>query len=541
MAKVRFKRAQLEKHFKLDEKTLERINLFGTPAEKVGEEIEVEIFPNRPDLLSLYGFVRAINAFMGKNTGIKNYKVAPSNYQLKVDKTVPAEWPYAYACVVKGLALDDQIIREIIQIQEKVGSTLLRNRKKGGIGVYPLDKITFPVTFKGMAPEKIKFRPLEYPDEISGKQILTKHPTGKEYGSIIENWKTFPVFVDSTNKIMSMPPIINAYVLGRVDTSTKDVFVEVTGNDAEAVKLSLIIMATSLAEMGGKIHAVECIQHNGSAEKIPNLTPTTHKVSLENVEKLLGIKLKEKEVENLLARMQLEYKAKKVQVPAWRNDILHEVDIIEDIAIAYGYERFQPIIPNIATVGEVSREYTLSKKCVEALTGLGFLETSSMHFITNEEGRKINVKKPLLVENARTEYKILRPNLLVPMLRTLSENTDAEYPQKLCEIGTIFKEDPATTTGIKEATHLIFAIAPGNYTALKQAMDYISATLNLPYQLAEATAPGFIDGRCVSIAINNKAAGYMGEVHPDTLAEWKIKMPLAIAEIDLKELFSHTK
>lgn len=537
MAKIRFKTSDVEKYLKIDEKTIEKINLFGTPAEKIGDELEIEVFPNRPDLISLQGFVRAINAFTGKRSGIPEYKVISSQYVLKAEKTLPTEWPYAYACIVKGLSLDDQKIREIIQIQEKLGSTLLRNRKKGGLGLYPLDKVSFPVTFKGMSPEKIKFRPLEYPKEINARQILASHPTGKEYAHIIEKWKTFPVFVDSNNLIMSMPPIINSHALGKIDESTRDVFVECTGNDRHAVTLALTILVTSLADMGGKIHSIECIQQDGTKEKIPSFTKKTYSLSIDNVNKLLGTKLKEKDIEEACSKMQLQYANKKVHVPSWRNDILHEVDLIEDIAIGHGYELLEPESPSIATIGEEDPKSIINKKCVETLIGLGFLETSSLHFITTDEAKKINLKKPLSVESSRTEYKILRPSLLPALLRTYSENTDAEYPQKLSEIGTVFKEDPSAETGISEASHLIFALAPGNYTSIKQILDSLNSSLGISCSLTETTQENLIPGRCASISIDKKIIGHMGEVHPDMLADWKIKMPLAIAEIDLNEIY----
>src|SRR3989344_7287397 len=166
MANITLNRKAIGEHFKLDEKTLEAINMFGTPATLTDDDLEIEVFPNRPDLISLQGFIRAMRAYLGKKQGLKKYSVKNPMQQIIVEKSIPSEWPYAIACIVRGLSINDERIKEIIDIQEKLGATLLRKRKKGGLGIYPLEKIQFPVRFVGMDPDKIKFRPLESPHEM---------------------------------------------------------------------------------------------------------------------------------------------------------------------------------------------------------------------------------------------------------------------------------------------------------------------------------------------------------------------------------------
>ncbi len=210
------------------DKLKDRISMLGTDLEKIeGNQIHVEIFPNRPDLLSEQGFARAFASFIGAKTGLQKYNVKKSGYDVNATG-LPKEWPYVVTAIVKGLKFSDEKIREIIQVQEKLGITLLRNRKKGGIGIYPLDKITPPITFTSEDPDKISFIPLEYPGEITGRQILSKHPTGREFAHICEGWKKFPIFKDSKGVIMSMPPIINSHSVGKITAGTKDVFVEAT-------------------------------------------------------------------------------------------------------------------------------------------------------------------------------------------------------------------------------------------------------------------------------------------------------------------------
>ncbi|MBS3098713.1 phenylalanine--tRNA ligase subunit beta [Candidatus Pacearchaeota archaeon] len=520
---------------KITKEIEEKISLFGTPLESLtSEKIEIEIFPNRPDLLSLHGFLRGFKAFIGKEPGLKKYKINKSENKLYAERSLPKEWPYALACIVKGLKFDDAKIKEAIDIQEKLGATLLRNRKKGGIGLYPLEKIKFPVKFIGMNPEEIKFVPLEEDREMNGFQILSKHPTGKTYAHICKDWEKFPVFVDANGAIMSMPPIINSRTLGKIDETTTEVFLEATGTNLQTVQKALSIIVTALADMGGKIFSIECVQQNKEKNNAPDLIPEKMKISLENTNRLLGLNLKEKDLEKLFSKMGIEYKNKTALIPTWRADILHEVDLMEDIAIAYGYDKLEPTMPNVSTVGEESKESKIKRKISDILTGLGMLEVSSYHLIKESELQQKN--NSIMVENSKTEYKILRPNLLIPVLRILRENKDQEYPQNIFEIGTVFSKGNEET-GIKETTNLIILSSPANFTKMKQILNTLTQTLNIDYELSEAAHKQLIVGRTASIKVNNKLIGYVGEIHPETLRQWTIKMPCAVIEISLEDIF----
>ncbi len=539
MAKIEFPRGIIEKEIKLNAKIIEKINMFGIPVESLSEEkIELEISANRPDLLSIYGFLRAFKSFLGKETGLKKYKIdtkLKNEYVIKVNKNIKEVRPYTACAVVKGLTLNNQNIEEIINLQEKLHATIGRQRKKCAIGIYPMDKIKFPINYEARKPEDINFIPLGSDKELNALQILQKHPAGKEYAELLQGYDNFPVFVDEKGKILSMPPIINSEETGRVTTSTKDVFIECSGWHKETLGIVLNIIVTTLADMGGKIYAITIKDEQELIS--PDLSPKKIKIQKENIEKLLGIELKDRDIEKLAAKMGHEYKNNYVLVPPWRADILHEVDIAEDIAIAYGYENFIPQLPNVDTIGEESKNKIINSRITELLIGLGFIETSSFHFVTEEEARKIKIDKPILIENSKTEYKILRQSLLIPILRTLSNNTNAEYPQKLCEIGAVFMHDDEHESGIKENNQLVIALTPENFTEAKQTLDYLLRMLKINYKLEEATKKGFVEGRTAEIIINNQRIGYFGEAHPNMLADWHLKMPLAIIELNLEEIY----
>ena len=540
MASVKFPRKEFEKHMKLNPEIEKKISMFGTNLESISEnEIELEILPNRPDLLSLEGFMRSFKAFIDKSSEIKyRIKANEKNKFVKVENSVSSVRPYTVCAIVKKLSFDEDKIKGIIDLQEKLHSTLGRNRKKIAIGIYPLDKISFPIKFEARKPEEIRFKPLEYDREMSGREILQKHPTGKEFAHLLQG-ELYPVFVDSKENILSMPPIINSNETGRVTTSTKEVFVECSGSDLNSLKKTLNIIVTTLADMGGEINAVE-VRYDKEKIITPNLSPDKIKVSLENINSLLGIELSEKELSKLLPKMGHEYSKGNVSVPAWRTDILHEVDVIEDVAIAYGYENIVPEIPQISTIGEESEMSIFKKSVSNLLVGLGFDEISSFHLVKPDEIALAGIpeKYRLELENSKTEYKFLRPNLMIAAMRTFAGNKDNEYPQKIFEMGTVFTPEESEKSGIKETENLVIACSPSNFTEIKQVLDYILKITGLEYTLKESNSPGFIDGRTASIIVGKKSIGYFGEIHPETLRNWNIKMPVSALEISLNDLYN---
>jgi len=546
MANIKISRKLFEKEIgKLDEKMQDRIAMFGTPLENFdNNEIELEIFPNRPDMLSYQGFKRSFLAFLGKKKGLKKYnlKKPEKDFKIIIDSSVKNIRPYTACAIVKGLKFDDEKIRELIDIQEKLHLTLGRKRKKFGIGIYPLEKIKIPITYKAMEPDKIKFIPLESEREMSGLEILQRHPTGKDYAHLLAGKANFPIFIDDNKQIMSMPPIINSKLTGKIINNTRDVFIECSGFDFELLKKCLNIIVTCLADMGGKVYQMEL--KYSKKEITPDLTSEKMKLSIENAEKTLGINLTEKQVKILLEKMGYNYNKGKVEIPAWRTDILHEIDLIEDIAIAYGYENFEPEIPKVATIGEESREEIFKRKISEILIGLGLLETSSYHLTTKrDQFEDMGIAEPktiLEVENSKTDYKILRQNLSHILMRILSENKDCEYPQKIFEIGRTFE---LKNEEIIEKENLACAIAPGNFTEQKQILNTFFKAINLEMKIEETKEvhPYFIDGRCADIFLEEKLIGKIGEIHPRILKNWKIKMPVALFEIRLEDIFKKLK
>lgn len=544
MASAKFSKKTFEKEIgKLTQEMQQKIALFGTTVENLtDEELEIDVTPDRPDLLSYQGFKRSFLAFLGKKTGLKEYKIEKplENYKLTIDSSVKDVRPHTACAIIKGLKLNDEKIKELIDIQEKLHITLGRKRKKLAIGIYPLEKITLPITYKAIEPDKIKFIPLEMDREMNGLQILQKHPAGRDYAHLLAGKSKFPIFIDAQENILSMPPIINSERTGRVTDKTKEVFVECSGFDKNSLEKCLTIIITALADMGGKIYSMDIV---GGPKKIsPTLNHEKIKVSLENSNKLLGLNLSEKEMKSCLEKMGHNYADGEAQTAAWRVDILHKVDLIEDVAIAYGYDKLDAILPKIATIGQEDKKETLKRKISNIITGLNFLEISNYHLTTMKaQFHKMGIQEKqekgyIELEESKTENNILRKDLSHYAMKIFSENMDCEYPQKIFETGKVFIKE---NDKLIEKEKLCLAQAPANFTDIKRIIEYLSRMLGLELEIktAQQNAPWFIDGRVADITLCGKIIGQTGEIHPKILRKWKIKMPVCLFELDLEPIF----
>ncbi|MEM4268089.1 MAG: phenylalanine--tRNA ligase subunit beta [Candidatus Woesearchaeota archaeon] len=526
-----------------DEELKERISMLGTDLEKIeGNEIVVEVFPNRPDMLSLQGFARAFSSFIGKSPGLKRFPVSSSNYEVIVEKNVAEVRPYTVCAVVKGIRYDDKKIKEVIMIQEKLHITYGRNRRKVAIGIYPFEKIRLPITFKAMLPEDIRFQPLEFPRVINGKQILSMHPTGREYAHLLAGKDRYPVFVDANGEILSMPPIINSHKTGKIGYDTTDVFIECSGFDLSVLEKSLNMIVCAMHEMGGEIYSMR-IHYPDKTIVTPNLEPSQHDIDLKYINKRLGLNINEKELKHLLERMGFGYENKKVLVPAYRADILHQIDFAEDIAIAYGYENFEGIIPNFATVGEEDKFEVFKSKIADSLAWLGFCEVHT-YCLTNKDFQtrlmNHNIECIELANSISHEYNVLRAWVIPSLLEVLKNNKHNEYPQNIFGYGVVFKKNEKEETGIEENERLCVALCNENadYTRARQVLDYIFRSIDVKYTVEEIEHPSFIPGRVARIFVKNKGIAYIGEIAPDILSNWQLEMPVAVFELNISELFN---
>ncbi|MBR9682989.1 phenylalanine--tRNA ligase subunit beta [Candidatus Woesearchaeota archaeon] len=523
------------------EELKDRISMLGTDLEKIEDnEIVVEVFPNRPDLLSEQGFARAFASFIGEKTGLRDYAVKRSGDKVIVDSSVDNIRPFTACAIVKKLKFDEETIREVIQIQEKLHVTFGRNRKKLAIGIYPMEKIKFPITYSAEDPNKIKFKPLEANREMTGLQVLGHHKAGREYGYLLENLDKFPVFRDATGEVLSMPPIINSDLMGKVTEETKEVFIECSGFDFEALNKCLNMIVTALAEMGGEIYSLD-LEYPQKNFVTPNLFPDKMKFNLSYANQRLGLDLTEKEAKELLEKMGYGYDQGTVLVPSYRADILHQIDLVEDIAIAYGYENFEEIIPEVATIGAEDKLEKFFRKVRDILVGLKLLEVKNYHLLNEIElnAQMLLDEEIVGLKSSTGDYNHLRNYVLPSLMKNLNENQHNEFPQNIFEIGRTFVSDKGEETGVKEKEHLSVVLCHDqvDFTEIKQILDVLMKSLGLECSVKESKHNSFIPGRVGDIMVGGKKIGVVGELSPEVLTNWDLMVPVVSLELNLEDLF----
>ncbi len=500
----------------------EKASMLGIPIETITEiDIIAEVFPNRPDLLSEEGFSRALSAFLQIKPGLREYKVNESNYKFKIDDKVKNVRPCVAQAVIKDIKITNEVLNSLMQLQEKLHITHGRNRKKVSLGLYDLDKIKFPLTYT-TKPKNFKFIPLDFKHEMTLSEILEKHPKGIEFGNLIKDFKEAPIWLDSDNQVLSMPPIINSEQT-KVTLKTKNLFIDATGIDQRAVDIALNILVAACADRNGKIYKVN---------ENPRLAPNKVNLNLKKKEKITGLKFTN--VKQLLEMMGLTIISNTILIPAYRQDIINQVDIAEELAIAYGYDNIKEEIPNISTIAQEDKFEIFKNKVANLLTGLNLIEVNTYHLINNDNQTKlmnINLDTIKILNPINLEYNSLRSWLIPSLLQVIKNNKHNHYPQNIFEISNIFNKE-------NEFSNLAILICheKANFTEIKQVLDVLFNSLSLNYDIIEIEHSSFIPGRVGSIIVNNNL-GYIGELHPEVLVNYDLDLPISILELNLTALF----
>ncbi|MFH0929605.1 MAG: phenylalanine--tRNA ligase subunit beta [Candidatus Aenigmatarchaeota archaeon] len=513
-----------------DEELEELLFLIKLEPEFDGDTIKCEMHADRPDMFSVEGVARELKGFLGLETGIKKYDITDS--KIVVSLKDPQVRPYIACAVVKDIILSDELVKSLMQIQEKLHDTLGRGREKVAIGVHDFEKVVPPLKY--MDVENETFIPLGGTQEMDVDQILTQHPKGIGYAHLVGKMR--PMLYDKEG-VISFPPIINSERT-RVTVATSSLFIDVTGTDEKAVNEAMNIMVCNIVERGGKIETV-----NIGRKRTPDLAPRDFMAEVENIDKVLGLGLSEKDIAEILERMRYSITNQrggkmKIAIPPYRTSILHLVDIIEDVAIGYGYNNIHPILPKLPSIGNQSVLTKLTSKTRDLMIGLGFQEILNF-VLTNKEnnfnrmltnGEAAEIANPL-----SSEYTICRTWLSPSLIKNLSSNMHREYPQRLFEIGNCVLLDETQETKVRIVKKLCGVVShdAANLTEMKSVVDSIVNYLGYDYQIRESQHPSFIDSRVGEIVMDDKPIGFFGEICPQVLENWKLEKPVIAFEIEL--------
>ncbi|MBI5228571.1 phenylalanine--tRNA ligase subunit beta [Candidatus Micrarchaeota archaeon] len=507
------------------------------------EEMALEITGDRPDLLSSEGVARALKGFLGMEKGAPKLRLKKSGMKIMVERSVEPVRPFVVSAVVKGIEITGGYIKGLMQLQEKLHLTHGRKRRKVAIGIHNLDVLTGDFVYKAVLPEEIEFVPLGKHTKMNLKEILEKHEKGREYAFTLEGKQLYPIILDGKGEVVSFPPIINNS-LTVVTEETRNFFLDLTGENFDAVNVALNILCHDFQDRGASIESVEVIYPNNRIIETPVVKETAMRVGFEEANKMLGIHLKALEMVELLKKQRIDAVAEggwvNTKIPCYRGDFLHPVDLIEEIAIGYGFNNFEPLAPRIFTKGSASTLTVLVNKARDLAIGAGFLETHT-YVITNENTlRKAKTsEKPVIISNpVSLDLNCLRPRITPILLEALSKNTHNDYPQRVFEAGevVVLKEGTETETQTQFNLAAVSAHAEANFSEIVSALDAIMKGLRRKYELKKTKKERFIEGRCAEIIEGGRVGGEVGEVHPLVLKEFGLTMPCASFEFKLKEV-----
>ncbi|MBW2977791.1 phenylalanine--tRNA ligase subunit beta [Candidatus Woesearchaeota archaeon] len=499
---------------------------------------------NLPYLWSVEGIARLLRGLLGKEKGIPKLEVfKESKHELIVDKSVSNVRPYIAAFIARGKKVDDNSIKMMIDLQEKFCDSYGRRRKKVAIGVYNYKKIIFPITYKATDPESIKFVPLEFKKEMTQAEILEEHPKGKDYAWILEGLGKYPLLVDNKDNVLSFPPIINSNYSGKIEIGDEDLFFEATGEDLDSVLLAANIFAQAFYERGFKVYAVD-IKYSDKKITTPYMFNESIKISGSQIKNLTGLELKENEVKKLLEKIRYGYNAGKVIIPDYRRDIMHPVDVIEDVAISYGYGNIKPEPVTIYTSGEPMKINKFIDKTREILIGLGYQEVMSP-ILSNKkilyENMNVGDFGTIEINKPMSEtYSIVRSWLLPILMDVLSKNKHVDYPQKIFEEGIITVRKKEEVKDYHRVA-LVSAHKDADFTEAKQALDLLMRLLDVKYEVVEVEHDSFIPGRVGRVIVGDVKVGFIGEISAEVLKNWDLNVPVVGFEVNLTELFEKIK
>ncbi len=547
MAIVTFELADLKLLGVSKEDVQSAVDKLGMSLESIDEsEVSIDVTPNRADMLHITGFAKAVEYLLGKKVPKEKFYSIKNNPILKVNVTgaVKKIQPFIAVAVVKNIDLSGNKLKNLVNFTEKFCDTYGRKRKKLSMGIYNFDAISGELEY-GAMPDG-EFIPLGASRKQGFREILKTHPKGIEYSGILGKTKAYPVLKDSKN-ILALIPIVNSENT-KVTAETRNLLIDITANSRNAAEQAMNLMACTAIDMGADLYPCEIVYKKKSMIT-PNLEYRRMRIRKSRAENTLGFWLQDNKIINLVNK--LGYVGAKygkytlVYVPPYRLDVLNDQDIIEDIAIAYGYDKIAPMPILGSAIGKPYRLTEYANKASVLMVGLGFSEAMN-HYLTNErlnfekiEG-EADEKSVITVAYAKTDaITMLRTTLLPSLMENLENSIHEKMPQKLFEIGKTFHLDKDK---VIERTKLAMVSehSKADYSEIKSTVErFLNFAGISDYKLAESKLKAFIDGRAADIIVKGETIGSFGEISPKVLRNFKLEEPVVAAEISVDDTYKY--
>ena len=515
-----------------------------------GNELRVQLKDtNRPDLWCTEGLARALKGY--RETKFDPYAFfsadGDADRSIEVDPKLEHIRPFVAGFECRGVTIDDDALKQLIETQERLCDNYGRGRSSIAVGIYEASDIVYPIRYEAVSPTT-RFTPLESDVEMTLDQILTDHPTGQTYTHLLKGFKHYPLLRDARDEVLSMPPIINSASLGRVEVGDSHLFIEATGTLLDHVLHTIAIFAANMADRGAEIFPVTVKYPydtpRGRAIQCPFDVTEPMSAELAKIRGMAGTDLSEDQITTALTQMGYrsieitEGRVTALSAP-YRDDLLHPVDMIEDIIIAVGYEAFEPEMPKDFTVGKSAPIEDLSDRIRNVMVGSRFQETflPILGSVENQTTRMMNEDAPVVViSNPMSEHYGCARNSLIPGLLSVEETSRrAVYPHNLFEVGEVAVKAEDEHYGTRTDTHLAAMVAfeEANLSGIQSYLEAIAYYFKFDYEIRPVDHPSYLAGRIGEVIRDGKSYGLIGELHPQVLEAWNLAVPISVFEVDL--------
>ena len=548
----------------------DELPLLGTDIDACTEEqLDIEIFPDRPDLLSGETLAFAMANFLHGAPARPDMDIQPSGITMKVDSSLRDVRPVILGAVVRGVSLPEDsegceaFIKGLMDHQEKLHFALGRRRQRASIGVHDLARLAPPFHVKTVG-EKHAFVPLAHQESMTIADILTHHPKGIEYAGLLADMTSYPLIVDADDAVLSFPPIINGDHT-TVTHNTRDFFIDVTGWDERACEASLMLVCLQLTQWGGQVESVEITTCEGDHIVSPIGSGKTHVVPEEVVQNLLGRSFTDDELQVAVQRMGGRFEGRQpapndapdrstsmavaragtsellFTMPRWRFDLLHPVDMVEELAIGHGYEDLGTDVPKATLTAQPRTDHHLRRRLRASMEGMGMMQIQSLT-LSNMDDQFVRMRwEPnhavtTITNPITVDHTVLRQHLMPGLLKLLASNRHHDLPQSVYELGAVVRDH-------RNADRLAFLTAErsGGFAAVRGRVQAFCNDLGVSDWVAEPLPAGegpWLAGRGAKLLINGSWVGCFGELDPAISSAFDLRVPLNGAEFDVNALMN---
>ncbi|KAJ2920103.1 hypothetical protein MD484_g363, partial [Candolleomyces efflorescens] len=591
-----FDRLCFEYGLELDEDTTEEVEEAikkGLPAER--PQLKIEVPANRYDLLCIEGISRALSVFLQKTDAPKYRLVYPKGGEAElltttIDPSTAAIRPLFACAILRNVKFTERSYNSFMDLQDKLHQNICRRRQLVAIGTHDLDTLAPPFRYEAKAPNTIKFAPLGKPQEYTAEELMTVYESEKHiarYLHIIRDSPVYPIIYDSQDRVLSMPPIINSEH-SKITLNTKNIFIDVTATDQTKLDIVVNMVATMFSEYCEDpftIEPVKVILPNGQTKITPDISERQMLGHASYVNSCTGLSLSAEEVATLLKRMSLNPTLKEgstdeilVNIPATRPDIFHECDIMEDAAIAYGFNNLPDKFPATSTVAQplaisklsdvIRLEWALAG-WVEVLPLILCSHEENFEWLNHEDDGKTAVK----IANPKTlEFQVVRTTLIPGLLKTIRENRSHALPIKIFETSDIVFKDTTRERQARNERHAagVWCNKTAGFEIVHGMLDRAMKMLEIPrissqdhdaptgYYIKETTDDMYFPGRAANIYYrpppnhpgrlaklkskvqaalhvhHDTQIGTLGILHPTVLEKFEINFPCSALEFSLE-------